>query len=119
MAAPAAAVPLEQPAPRARPRPRKATARPGVVGGVVSIVVLGALLAGIVALNVLVLQLNLRLDGLARERANLLAANAALSAQLSSAAAAPQVEALARKRLGLVQADPEDTVYVDLRPRSR
>jgi len=78
---------------------------------------LAALLAGIVALNVAVLQLNVRLEELARERANLRAANATLSAQLSQAAAIPQLEALAVNQLGLVPATHEQTTYVELDSR--
>jgi hypothetical protein len=104
-------------APRAAPRrrPRTSTSRrPGIVGGVVWIGALAALLAGIVALNVAVLQLNVRLDSLGRDRASLRSTNASLAAQLSTAAATPQLEALAEKRLGLVQANPEETTYLDL-----
>jgi hypothetical protein len=108
---PAASRPERSPAVRRRRAPRQA----GVLGGVLWIVVLAVLLAGVVALNVAVLQLNLRLDDLASERGNLRAANAALAAELSSASAAPQVEALAHSRLGLVPAPAEDTFYVDLR----
>ena len=110
--------PAPRPKPAARPRPRRAatTARPGILGGVLWIVLLGALLAGIVALNVAVLQLNLRFDELGRERAELRAGNAALASQLSSASSAPRVEALARKRLGLVPLDPQQTVYLELEP---
>jgi hypothetical protein len=71
------------------------------------------LLAGVVALNVAVLRLNVRLDELAHERANLRAGNAALAAQLSTATATAQVEALANRRLGLVRVEPEQP-YVDL-----
>jgi cell division protein FtsL len=85
-----------------------------MLGGVLWIAALTVLLAGVVALNVAVLQLNVGLDRLARERAQLRAANATLAAQLSSAAATPQVEALAGKRLGLVPAAPEQTTYVEL-----
>ena len=111
----AAAAPAEAPRVRRPPRARtRPSARPGMLGGVLSIVVLAALLAGVVALNVAVLQLNVRLDRLGRERANLRAANAALALQLSSAASAPQVERLAQDRLGLVRAEPEQTTYVHL-----
>jgi hypothetical protein len=113
----AAAHQLELPEPRARPARRKKTARGGFLGGALSIVALAILLAGVVALNVAVLQLNVRLDRLGRDRAQLRAANATLAAQLSSAAATPQVEALAGKRLGLVPAAPELTTYVELERR--
>ena len=56
-------------------------------GGIAWIVVVGVLLAGIVAVNVVVLQLNVEFDGLSRERAQLKADNALLRAQLSSASA--------------------------------
>jgi cell division protein FtsL len=99
--------------PRAAPRPRR-RGRPAVLGGALWIAILAVLLAGIVALNVAVLQANVRLDELQRERADLLAANAALSSELTSAGATPQVETLARKRLGLEPASPEQTTYVEL-----
>jgi hypothetical protein len=113
----AATAPVAAPArraPGAAPRSRRRASRPGVLGGVVWIAGLALLLAGVVALNVAVLRLNVRLDGLAHERANLRAGNAALSAQISSATAAAQVEALAGRRLGLVPVEPDQTEYVDL-----
>jgi cell division protein FtsL len=67
-----------------------------------------------VALNVAVLQLNVRLDKLGRERAQLRADNAALASELSSAAAAPRIQTLAQNRLGLVFAPPDQTTYVEL-----
>ena len=85
-----------------------------VAGGVVWIGIIGVLLAGVVAMNVAVLRLNMRLDQLGRERADLRAQNAALSVQLSSAAATPRIQGLAAKRLGLVQATPDQTSYVTL-----
>lgn len=78
------------------------------------IVVLATLLAGIVALNVAVLQLNVRLSSLSRERTGLRSENAAIQSQLSSAAAAPRIQALAHKRLGLVPAPADATTYVEL-----
>lgn len=113
-------------APRARPQPaRRAAAKPKpksraaakprpLAGSVVWIVVLGALLAGVVAVNVAVLQLNLSLDRLGRERVQLRADNASLSARLSSASATARIEAQARGKLGLVPADPGATSYVQL-----
>jgi len=103
------------PAARARPRvvPKKA-ARPRIASGVVWIVVVAALLAGVVAMNVAVLQLNLRLDELARERARLRAETAELSSRLSSASAAARIQALAARRLGLAPSDPAETTYIEL-----
>jgi hypothetical protein len=88
-------------------------ARSGL-GGVVWIGVLAALLAGVVAVNVLVLQLNVRLDGLGRERAQLKADIATTRAQLSTASAATLIQRRAASELGLVPADPASTTYVRL-----
>ena len=84
-----------------------------VTGGVLWIGVIAVLLAGVVATNVAVLRLNMRLDHLARERADLRAKNAELSSQLSSAASTPRIHALAA-RSGLVQATPQQTHYFAL-----
>jgi cell division protein FtsL len=105
----------ERPAPQPRPAPRAVKRRPRrVAGGVVWIGVVAALLAGVVALNVAVLRLNMKLDHLAQERSDLRAENAALSVQLSSQASAPRIQQLAAKRLGFVQATPDQTTYVTL-----
>ena len=85
-----------------------------MAGGVVWIGIIGALLAGVVAMNVAVLRLNMKLDRLGRERADLRAQNAALSVQLSSAASAPRIQGLAAKRLGYVQATPDQTSYLTI-----
>ena len=100
--------------PRPRPAPRAARRERRVAGGVFWIGVVATLLAGVVAMNVAVLRLNMKLDHLGRERADLRAENAALSVQLSSAASAPRIQGLAAKRLGLVQATPDETSYVKL-----
>ena len=105
--------------PRAQARPRPAARQRRVAGGIVWIVVLGVLLAGVVAMNVAVLRLNMGLDRLGRERAGLIAENDALASQLSSAAAAPKIQALARVKLGYVPAPSTDTTYVELGPRAR
>ena len=119
--------------PRSRPKSRRRAARrSGLFGSVVWIVALAALLGGVVALNVAVLQLNLRSDRLARERADLRPprrpappgppppplrdANASLQAQLSRAASNPRLESLAQKRLGLVLAKPEQRTDIVLEP---
>lgn len=100
--------------PQARPRPQARKRRPALLGGVFWIGLVAALLAGVVALNVAVLQLNVRLEQLAHRKAEVRAENALLSAQLSSAASAPQVAARARAKLGLEPATPEQMSYIDL-----
>jgi len=65
--------PLARPRPRTRSRVRKARAR----GGILWIAIGGILLTGVVFVNVVVLQLNLRLDSANAERSKLLADNAA------------------------------------------
>ena len=82
--------------------------------GVAWIVVVGVLLAGIVAVNVLVLQLNMQFDGLSRERAQLKADNARLRSQLSSASANVRIEAGRHGRARPRAADPLTTTYVRL-----
>ena len=105
----------------ARPRRRAAArtssrARARPFGGVIWIVVLAFLLAGVVAVNVAVLQLNVRLDELGRERIELQGETKRLSSQLSSASANARIESQARARLGLERADPALTYHVQLPP---
>ena len=102
------ATPRRRPSTRAVARRR---ARP--FGGVLWIVVAAVLLAGVVAVNVAVLQLNVRLDELGRERVELRADVAQLRAELSSAGANARIEGQARTR-GLEPADPATTAYIDL-----
>jgi cell division protein FtsL len=83
-------------------------------GGVFWIVLLAVLLAGVVAVNVTVLRLNLQLDQVGRERTELRADISSLRSQLSSASATSRVDRLAQKELGLVQADPDETIFVRL-----
>jgi cell division protein FtsL len=103
---------------RARPRtPARGAARatPRLLGGgVLWILVFAALLAGVVAVNVTVLRLNLQLDRADGERSELKADIARLRAELSSASASARIERLAQKELGLVRADPETTIFIDL-----
>jgi cell division protein FtsL len=108
-AEPRAAAPQPRPRPARRPKPRRR-----VTGGVLWIGVLAVLLAGVVALNVAVLRLNMTLDRLSQERAQLRADTAALQSQLSSAAATGRIETLAMKRLGFVPATPDQTTYIQL-----
>ena len=107
--------PVTRTRPRRRPVARTA-AKPRPFGGVFWIVVVAVLLAGVVAVNVAVLQLNLRLDELSRERIQLRADTNRLSSQLSSASANARIESEARSRLGLVRADPALTEHVQLAP---
>jgi cell division protein FtsL len=86
-------------------------------GGVFWIVVLACLLAGVVAVNVAVLRLNLELDGVARERSQLKADVASVRVELAKVAATAQIERAATEELDLVAADPEDMIYVTLPPR--
>ena len=121
MASLAPARPRTAPVPvRARPRPAaRPQGRRRTAGGVLWIVAAGVMLAGLVALNVAVLQLNVKLDELGRERTALQAEKVALEAQLASAAATPRIQARARKELGLVPADPSLTVYLDLAKKTK
>ena len=109
--------PVTRQRPRAKPgiaSKRRARTRP--FGGVVWIVLLAVLLAGVVAINVAVLQLNVRLDELGRERIELQGETKRLSSQLSSASATARIESQAKSKLGLVQADPELTYHLQLPP---
>jgi cell division protein FtsL len=107
-----------RPAARSTPARRPATrSSAGLLNGVIWIAALAVVLGGVVALNVAVLQLNVRLDRLVQEQADLRAGNAALSAQLSSVGAPPHVASVAHRKLGLVPAAPEQTEYVQLPPR--
>ena len=120
-----AAPALPSPQPRGRPRsdpkrrPSVRARRRGLAGGVVWIAVTAVLLTGVVALNVAVLRLNVQLDKLNSERTRLRAEKQELASQLGMAAAAPRIETLARKQLGLVQANPSETTYLRLGPRAR
>jgi hypothetical protein len=104
-----------RPRPQSRPAPRKrAAARPRLAGSVVWILVVAALLAGIVALNVGVLRLNMQGEQLDEEYNRLEVRQRELEADLSRKAAAGRIESIALDRLGLVRAD--DRTYVQLLP---
>lgn len=99
----------------ARPK-RKAAAQRRTAGGALWIVVMGVLLAGVVALNVAVLRLNLQFDQLARERDQLRAESAELASELATRSASARTSSIARHRLGFVPADPSTTTYLELDP---
>jgi cell division protein FtsL len=90
--------------------------RSRMTGGVIWIAVLAVLLAGVVALNVAVLRLNMRYDKLGRTQVDLSAQNADLQLQLSSGAATEKIQQQARSQLGLVAANPDTTKYIQLDP---
>ena len=101
--------PRPQPRPRAQPRPaprKRAAARPRLTGS-----------AGIVALNVGVLRLNMEGERLDEEYNQLLTRHQELEAELSRTAAAGRIEGLALHRLGLVRA--EDRRYLPLVPSKK
>jgi len=113
------ALPAQRPRQRPEPAPRRrapAKKRHAVAGGVVWIVLLAVLLAGVVAVNVAVLRLNVQLNKVNAERTKLRADKQALASQLSLSAASSRIQTLAQ-RGGLVPADPTQTTYVRLRPR--
>jgi cell division protein FtsL len=101
---------------RTRSKPaRRPASRRRVAGGVVWIVVVGVLLAGVVALNVAVLRLNVQLDELGRERNQLRADNAQLSTEIAARAASGRIVSIASDRFELAPATPENWTYLDLR----
>jgi cell division protein FtsL len=101
-------------APRARTRVAARRRSWALGGGVLWIVFLAVLLAGVVAVNVAVLRLNLQLDDSGREQTELKTDIARLRSEISSAAATTRIERLARGELGLVEVQPEDTTYIQL-----
>ena len=106
---------IAQPARMRRARIASSPRRSWLVsGGVAWIVVFALLLAGVVAINVAVLRLNLQLDQSGRERTDLKNDIAGLRAEISSAAATTRIERLAQGELGLREVQPEDTTYIEL-----
>jgi len=104
----------QDPAYEPRTRPRRVVRSTVLHSGVAWIVVVAGLLAGLVALNVAVLQLNVRLDDLSQQRANLREENASLASKYSTANAAPLIQMRANARFGLVPAAPDQMTYVEL-----
>jgi cell division protein FtsL len=90
-----------------------------VAGGTVWIALVALGLAGVVALNVAVLRLNVRFEELGRERAQLRAENAELACQIATRASSARIQTIARERLGLVPAAPDQWTYLDLRRATR
>ena len=107
---------VAEPIPRPRPRTRtnKRSKRTSARGGILWIAIGGILLAGVVFVNVAVLQLNLRLDTANADRSKLLAENAALQTQYAQLISSPRISAAATSQLGLVYQDPTQYGYVNL-----
>jgi cell division protein FtsL len=95
---------------RSRAKPRS------TLGGLVWIALVALLLAGVVAVNVAVLRLNVQLDRKSQERLELQADVARLQSERSSVGASAAISRDARDKLGLVDADPAKTTYVRLAP---
>lgn len=105
--------PVVRPRPRTKARSRRrsqARAR----GGILWIAISGILLAGVVFVNVAVLQLNLSLDKTNSERTKLLAENASLQSQYSTLVGSSAIQRQAVAQFGLVYEDPSAYGYVTL-----
>jgi cell division protein FtsL len=109
----AIAEPIPRSHPRSKPRSRK-HAQVRARGGILWIAISGILLAGVVFVNVAVLQLNLSLDKTNTERSKLLAENAALQSQYSTLVGSSAIQSEAVKQFGLVYEDPAAYGYVNL-----
>lgn len=103
---------------RVRSVRKRRAGRRFLAGGVVWIVTVAVLLAGVVAVNVAVLRAHVAVSKLDQKRAQLEAKNQVLRSALSAANSAPRVEAGAR-RLGEVPASAGNTSYLDLTPNGR
>jgi cell division protein FtsL len=104
---------VAEPVARPRRRSRRRT-RARARGGILWIAIGGILLAGVVFVNVAVLQLNLRLDSANADRAKLLGDTADLQAQYSRLLSSPRVTAAALKQYGLSYQDPTDYGHINL-----
>lgn len=114
-APPAVAKPVVRPRRATRPR-AKTRARVRSRGGILWIAVTGALLAGVVFVNVAVLRLNLALDSTNRTRAGLQAQVAVDQSELSVALTSSRIQSRAHG-LGLVPSNPADNGFVNLASR--
>ncbi len=116
--APPAAKPRAVPAPRSRHRTEERPRRsPLLTRWILWIGVMAALLAGIVGLNVAVLQLRMQGGHLQSEIVRIRAENDSMQAELSTASAGGRVETIARGRLGLVEAT--EPSYLKVEPKER
>jgi len=111
--APVPARPARRQAPKPKPRPRTRQRSRRVTGGIVWISAFALLLAGVVAINVAVLRVNMRLNDLNQEQLQLQAQNQSLASNVSSAASSLRIQQIAQ-RLGLQPAPASDTSYLNL-----
>ena len=108
------APPVRRRAPsRPRPRPRPQVRSRRLTGGIFWISAFAVLLVGVVALNVAVLRVNMRLNDLNKQQLQLQAQNQTLVSQVSSADSSLRIEQIAH-RLGLVPAPAADTSYLNV-----
>jgi cell division protein FtsL len=110
-----AAPPVRRPRPRPQSAPRARRRAQGLrlTGGILWISAFAVLLAGVVALNVAVLRVNMNVNRLGKQQLELQAQNQTLASQVSSAGSSLLIERTAR-RLGLVPAPATGTSYLDL-----
>jgi hypothetical protein len=112
-----APAPRRQRAPARRPaasvRSKRKPTQRRVRGHIVWMILFALLLFGVIAVNVAVLRAHVAVSRLDDQRARIEAENQALASALSAANSAPRIEAAAR-RLGLIQASPGNTSYLDL-----
>ena len=99
--------------PRTSPRVRRRAQGRRLTGGIFWISAFAVLLAGVVAVNVAVLRVNIRLNDLNKRQLQLQAKNQTLASQVSSAGSSLRIEQIAH-RLGLQPAPASDTSYLDL-----
>jgi hypothetical protein len=111
VAAPPVARPPRPPRTAARTRRRPQGRR--LTGGIFWISAFAVLLTGVVAVNVAVLRVNIRLNELSKQQLQLQAVNQTLASRASSATSSLRIEQAAH-RLGLQPAPAADTSYVYL-----
>jgi cell division protein FtsL len=98
---------------RAAAAPRRRAQPLRLRGGILWISLFALLLAGVVAVNVAVLQAHVGVNRLNKQQLQLQQENSTLAAQVSSAGASQRIEQIAY-RFGLRPAPAADTSYIDL-----
>jgi hypothetical protein len=98
-------------------RSARGARRPALARWILWIALVGALLAGIVGLNVAVLELRMESGRLQSDNVRIRGENDSIQAELSTAAAGGRVETIARSKLGLV--DATGTTYLKIESKTR